>query len=280
MNKRTLQRSRLSLAVALAFTAGAHAQSLPTGGQVTSGTGSVSQSSATAMVVTQTTDKLGMTWQTFSIGAGHSVQFVQPSASSIALNRVIGGSRSEIYGSLSANGQVFLVNPNGILFGRTAQVDVGGIVASTLDISERDFLDGKYVFSDPANRAAVINEGSLKGRYVALIGHQAINRGEIRAERGAVALGGGSTVQLALADNRLVSFEVQQSALDALAENGGLIRADGGRRQPARQRGKQHRRDRSAHGAERGGKHPAARRHGGGHDACGRHAGRVRAERW
>jgi trimeric autotransporter adhesin len=231
MKRGILQRKRLSLAVAVAFSAGAaHAQSnLPSGAQVTSGTASVSQSSATAMLVTQTTDKAALNWQSFSIGAGHSVQFLQPSASSIALNRVIGGSRSEIYGNLSANGQVFLVNPNGILFGKTAQVDVGGIVASTLDISERDFLDGKYVFSDPANRNSVLNEGALKGRYVALIGHHAINRGTIQAERGAVALGGGSTVQLALADNRLVSFEVQQSALDALAENGGLIQADGGR---------------------------------------------------
>ena len=222
-----MNKHPVSVAVALAFASlGAHAQALPTSAQVTSGSGTVSQPNANSMLVTQTTDKLAMNWQSFNIGAGGSVRFDQPSASSIALNRVIGGSRSEIYGNLSANGQVFLVNPNGVLFGRGAQVDVGGLVASTLNITDRDFLDGKYVFSDSSNRAAVTNEGTLSGRYIAMIGHQAINRGTVQAN--SVALGGGTTVQLTLSDNKLVRFEVKESALDALAENGGLIRANGG----------------------------------------------------
>src|SRR5262249_40991329 len=152
-----------------AGTSPAYAQ-LPQGGQVTAGSAVITRTGAASMVVTQASDKAALSWTSFSIGSGHSVRFDQPSASSIALNRVTGGSRSEIFGSLSSNGQVFLVNPNGILFGRGAQVDVGGLVASTLNIAERDFLDGRYVFSDPSNRAAVVNEGVLKGGYVALVG--------------------------------------------------------------------------------------------------------------
>src|SRR5262245_29797050 len=97
MQKTIPQRSRLSLAVALAFTAGAaHAQAnLPADGRVTAGSGTVSQTDATSMLIRQASDRLAMTWQSFSIGAGHSVRFDQPSASAIALNRVLGGNRSE-----------------------------------------------------------------------------------------------------------------------------------------------------------------------------------------
>ncbi|KAF0146858.1 MAG: filamentous hemagglutinin, partial [bacterium] len=102
---------------------------LPTGGQIVAGQGSISQS-GTAMTITQTTQKMIATWDGFSIGARNSVAFVQPDASATALNRVLGQDPSQILGTLTANGQVFLVNPNGIVFGAGARVDVGGLVAS------------------------------------------------------------------------------------------------------------------------------------------------------
>ena len=100
---------------------------LPTGGNVAGGQASISQSGA-AMRIDQASARAAIDWQSFNIGAQASVTFSQPSASAIALNRVLGASGSEILGRLSANGQVFLVNPNGILFGRGAQVDAGGLL--------------------------------------------------------------------------------------------------------------------------------------------------------
>lgn len=207
------------------------AQALPAGGQVAAGSGTITQTAANALLVRQATDRLAINWQSFNIGAGNSVRFEQPSASSIALNRVVGTSRSEIYGNLSSNGQVFLLNPNGVLFGRTAQVDVGGLVATTLKLTDRDFLDGHFIFNDSASSATITNQGNLRSRdggYLALVGNRVINEGTMEAHRGSVVLGAGGSARLTLADNRLVSFEVTQGALDALAENGGLIRANGG----------------------------------------------------
>src|SRR5439155_5541699 len=99
---------------------------------------------------------------TFSIGSQASVTFNQPSASAIALNRVLGSSGSEIYGRLSSNGQVFLINPNGVLFARGAEVDVGGLVASTLGMSIDDFMSGRYVLRAQGTPGAIVNQGSIR----------------------------------------------------------------------------------------------------------------------
>ena len=108
------------------------AVALPEGANLVVGQATVSTPSANAMVVTQGSDKAILNWQAFNIGVGQSMQFVQPNAASVALNRVVGANPSSIYGSLNANGQVFLINPTGVMFAPGAQVDVGGLVASTL----------------------------------------------------------------------------------------------------------------------------------------------------
>src|SRR2546428_3535835 len=123
---------------------------LPTGGRVVGGQATISQSGA-ALQIQQGSARAALDWNTFNIGSQAAVTFNQPSASSIALNRVLGASGSEIYGRLSANGQVFLINPNGVLFARGSQVDVGGIVASTLSMSADDFMAGPL----PMRHAAV-----------------------------------------------------------------------------------------------------------------------------
>ncbi|HCY16337.1 MAG: hypothetical protein A2Z93_08425 [Curvibacter sp. GWA2_64_110] len=204
---------------------------LPTGGNVVAGSGSIAIAGST-MTVTQSTARLAIDWQSFSIGAGNTVQFVQPSTSAVALNRVIGSDVSVIQGALKANGQVFLLNPNGILFSPTAQVDVGGIVASTLAMSNADFLAGNYTFAG-TNSNAIINQGNItavgnqgSGGTVALIAAQITNTGTLTAERGQVLLGAGSKVTLDLGGP--VKLKVEQGAIDALIANGGAIRADGG----------------------------------------------------
>ncbi|MBT2115603.1 filamentous hemagglutinin N-terminal domain-containing protein [Dyella sp. LX-66] len=229
-----VRRTLLAQMIAAAFASLpliATAQSLPKGATVVAGNVTISQSAPNRLDIHQSSDTAITNWQSFSIGAGNTVQFVQPSASSVSLNRVVGNNPSEIYGNLVANGQVFLINGNGILFGRGAQVDAGGLVASTLNLSDRDFLAGNYAFSDPGNTRAVVNQGTLKasnGGVLALIGHQAVNLGSMQASLGSVVLGAGGTAQLTLAGNKLIRFEVQQNALGALARNGGLIDAGGG----------------------------------------------------
>ncbi len=212
--------------------ASVHAASLPTGGSIASGTGSISQNGST-LTVQQGSSKLIANWQSFDIASGHAVNFLQPSSSAVALNRVLGNDASQIYGSLNANGQVFLVNPSGVLFGAGASVNVGGLVASTLNISDSDFLAGNHVFTGKgknATNATVINKGSITadGGAVALLGGTVSNQGVIQANLGSVALAAGNKVTLDFAGDGLLSVVVDESALNALAENKQLIKADGG----------------------------------------------------
>ena len=223
----------LALAVAYALlVGGAPVWAGPAGEQVVAGQAAVSRAGANTLI-TQTSDRAAINWQSFSIGAGEAVRFAQPSASSVVLNRVVGQNPSEILGSLSANGQVFLLNPNGVLFGWGAQVDVGGMVASTLNISNSDFLAGRYRFLTAGvttGTAEVVNAGNIiaNGGYVALIGPQVKNIGNIVATSGSVALAAGEQVSLNLNGNKLIGLAVDRGALNALAENKGLIKADGG----------------------------------------------------
>ena len=144
---RRFRLAPLAVAVAAAFLTN-QAFALPTGADIRAGQGAVTSPTAGSVVVRQDSARLAIDWQSFGIAAGESVRFVQPSASAIALNRVLGNSRSEIFGNLSANGQIFLLNANGVLFGRSAQVDVGGLVASTLD--QRSF--GRYITSETRSK--------------------------------------------------------------------------------------------------------------------------------
>jgi len=207
-----------------------NALALPTDGQVSVGQGSIA-GAGNVMTVTQTSPKLTVNWNSFNIAQGETVRFQQPGSSAIALNRVLGSDPSAIYGSLQANGQVFLLNHNGILFGRTAQVNTGGLVASTLSLSDQDFQAGKFTFKGNGNPANVINRGSIaasEGGYVALLSGQVSNEGTISAKLGTVALGAGNQVTLDFVGDRLVSLQVDEGAIQALAQNRQLIQADGG----------------------------------------------------
>jgi filamentous hemagglutinin family protein len=209
------------------LTATAQAADLPSGGSISAGSGSISQSGKT-LTVQQDSHRLVADWQSFSIGQGHSVHFVQPSASSVALNRVLGSEVSVIQGALTANGQVFLLNPNGVLFSPSAQVNVGGLVASTLNLSTEDFLAGHYRF-EGASSNAIVNQGNITatgGGSIALIAAKISNDGQLSANGGQVLLGAGRKVTLDLGGP--VKLEVEQGAIDALIANGGAIKADGG----------------------------------------------------
>ena len=238
---RTRSRSRLApLAALLLGLATAPAQAappapdaLPTGGRVVAGSARIHQA-GNRMTIHQETQKVIANWRGFDIGKDAAVAFNQPGPASVALNRVVGQHPSRIFGRLSANGQVMLVNPAGIVFGPGSQLNVGGITASTLAISDADFLDGddKYHFRGNAGAGGILNRGAItteSGGVVALVAPVVRNEGEIRTHGGAAALAAGESVTLDFTGDGLLSVTVEKSTLDALAENKGLIRADEGR---------------------------------------------------
>ena len=217
-----------ALVVSLMLSLGSTVYALPTGGVVSDGSASIA-SGAGSMTVTQTSQSAVINWQSFSIGSGEAVRFVQPNSSAVVLNRVLGSDPSSILGSLSSNGKVFLVNPNGILFGKGASINVGGLVASTLNITNADFMAGNYKFTGTGS-GSVLNQGNINadGGYVALLGGNVSNEGVISAQLGTVALASGSAITLDMAGDGLLNVAVNQGAVNALVQNGGLIKADGG----------------------------------------------------
>jgi len=232
-----LVRYALLLAAAVLAAGGDRAHAGPTGGTVITGQGTIKQTGDTT-TVQQQSQNLSLDWQSFNIARSETVQFLQPSSTAVAVNRVIGSDPSHIYGHLSSNGQVFLINPNGVLFGRTAQVNVGSLVASTLNLTNSDILTGHYTFQSAnsgsgaaAAPASVINRGTItasEGGSVALLGGQVSNQGIISARFGTVALAAGSAITLDFNGNRLMNVQVDEGAAGALAENRQLIQADGG----------------------------------------------------
>src|SRR6185437_9746807 len=135
------------------------AQAGPSGGQVVAGNGQIS-SSATTTTITQSSQNLSLNWRSFNIAPQETVDFVQPSASAVAVNHIFDTNGTQILGHLNANGQVYLINPNGILFGRGSVVNVGGIVASTLNPTEATSSSATRSFSGSGS-GSVSNEGTI-----------------------------------------------------------------------------------------------------------------------
>ncbi|MDP2145060.1 MAG: GLUG motif-containing protein, partial [Gallionella sp.] len=204
------------------------AMAAPVGGQISAGSGTITQSGLNT-TINQASQNLAINWQSFGIAANEAVRFNQPGASSIALNRITGQDPSQILGSLSANGQVFILNPNGVLFGNGSQVNVGGLVASTLGLSDADFMAGKSSFS--GNGGSVVNQGTLtaaQNGYIAMLAPEVRNEGVISATLGTALLAAGDKVTLNLNNGSLLSYSIDQGAINALADNKQLIQADGG----------------------------------------------------
>ena len=168
----------------------------PVGEQVVSGSVSFDRTVPGVLSIGQGSDSAIINWDDFSIGAGNLTRFNQPGASSAALNRVVGGNPSSIYGQLQANGQIFLINPAGVLVGASGQIDTAGLVASTLDLSNESFLSNSRLTLSGDSDAAVQNLGqiSASGGNVYLIARTVENAGSISASVGTVGLGGGSEV--------------------------------------------------------------------------------------
>ena len=215
------------VAAALALAAG-RADALPTGQQVVNGTATFVTSGST-LTVTNSPNSI-INWQGFSIGAGERTTFNQQSTSSAVLNRVIGPTSSSIFGMLDSNGKVFLINPNGILFGAGSQVNVGGLVASSLGISNNDFINGTYRFSGGAASGPVSNAGTITttgGGKVWLIAPNVTNTGIITAPNGDIVLAAGQQVYMVDQDHPETAVLVSAPADTAL--NMGTITAQAGK---------------------------------------------------
>jgi filamentous hemagglutinin family protein len=201
----------------------------PVGASVVAGRAQISSSGATT-VVDQSTNKAIINWQDFSVGAGAAVQFNQPNSTSITLNRVTGSSLSTIDGSIRANGQVWLLNPNGLLFGGNAIINVGGLLATTSDIANQDFIEGRYNFA--GGRNSIVNNGRIEaasGGSVILSAPKVVNNGLIQANAGHVVLGGTDTFTVDFDGDHLLSYAVGNKSTGGTVANRGKIQAQGGK---------------------------------------------------
>ena len=199
----------------------------PTGGTVTSGSATISASGSTVTVNTSTTGTI-INWTSFSIATGETTRINQPSAASVTLNRVTGPSSSSINGSLQSNGQVFLTNPNGIVFGSTASVNVAGFVASTLNMTDADFLSGNLRFAGPIAPAGIVQNGQITASdYAALIGASVTVHGTVSAGPGGIVIAAGAPVTLTKANDVLTSVSAGSGVPGAIITVDGVLDSPG-----------------------------------------------------
>ncbi|QWD04280.1 filamentous hemagglutinin N-terminal domain-containing protein [Polynucleobacter paneuropaeus] len=210
---------------------------LPTGGNVVAGAATISSTStakSATMNINQTSQRAVINWQTFNVGKNATVNFNQPNSGSVTLNRVVSATPSMIQGAINANGQVILVNPNGVTFGKGAQVNAAGVVASTLNISNQDFMNGKNIYSGNGE-GKIVNKGTITATdpngYIALLAPEIRNQGYLIARMGpssTVALASGEKISLDFRGTQLIGVSIDKAAYKALIENKRIIETNGG----------------------------------------------------
>ncbi|MBX9847519.1 MAG: S8 family serine peptidase [Xanthobacteraceae bacterium] len=217
----------------------------PLGGQVVGGSAAIGGTGTSTVTVTQSSQNAVINWQSFNIGAGETTRFIQPNSSATMLNRVTGDPNpSQILGTLQGNGRVFVINPNGVLIGAGAVVNTAGFLATTHDISNADFMAGRYNFNIPGNPAAsVVNLGNITASnsgFAALVAPGVRNSGTITATFGKIGLASANGFSLDLYGDKLITIGVSDSiaaavkdvatgqTLKSLVQNDGKLRANGG----------------------------------------------------
>ena len=208
-------RKLCSSALMLGMLTGA-AFALPEGASVTGGSVNINTNGNT-QTIQQLSDRAIINWNGFNIDIGELVHFVQPSSLSAILNRVVGQDPSMILGAMQANGQVFLINPNGVIFGQSANIDVGSLVVSTLNITDQDFMAGRLTFQQEADKdlAAVINHGTIKindNGFLVLTGPMVANDGVILAKVGQVAMAAGTKTTVSFDPTGMIQVELPTDA--------------------------------------------------------------------
>ena len=218
----------------------------PLAPNVVGGTATVTGIGTSNVTVNQSTPRAIINWNSFNIGAGETTRFVQPDASSIALNRVTGGlGPSMINGMLTANGRVFLVNPDGVMISKSGTINTAGFLATTHDISNANFMAGSYQFNIPGRpSASIVNEGTINSHshgFAALVAPGVRNSGTITASYGQIGLASGNSFSLDFYGDQLIKLAVNNSIqttvsdvqtgqpLNSLVTNTGKLSANGGR---------------------------------------------------
>ncbi len=204
---------------------------LPAGGNVAGGSATISQQGAD-LTVNQASQKAIINWQSFDVGSQAQVTFNQPDSAAIALNRVLSATPSTIDGKIVANGQVWLINPAGVVFGAGAVANVGGLVASTMNITDGNFMSGNNVFTRDGSTGSIVNEGTLKanpGGMIALLAPELRNEGTISAQLGTVVMAAGEQVVLNIdTASGSVLVQVDPAVIHTMIENRSIVVADGG----------------------------------------------------
>lgn len=230
LNKQAKMRLLVGLALCQAFTVSDFAYAQWDGLETQYGQATY-QYDGNHLDVNVHTNQLIVNAQSLDIASHESVNIQQLAAQNSALFRSLGTSGTKIFGSLTSNGRVFLINQNGILFGQSAQVDVGGLVASNMHISNADFLSGKYQFNADGSTNGVANQGIIKvsdGGYLVLLGKHVNNSGTLLANNGSVVLASADSAVLDFYGNGLVKANLSGDALSAVVSQSGVVQADGG----------------------------------------------------
>ena len=233
--RKTWQRQAAALTAAMmAMSVGGIAYAMPQGEVIRSGKGEITRQDKD-MTVNQDSKRLAIDWAGFDIANDERVTFRQPDRDSVALNRVVGDAASVIDGALSGNGHVYVINPNGVLFGKNASVDVGSLVASTARISDRDMTnfagaDGITMAIPEDSSAKVINAGTIRaeGGLVVLHAAEVENSGTITNPAGTTALAAARNLSLSADTAGKINFTVDGALAKAKALNSGMLKADGG----------------------------------------------------
>lgn len=215
------------------------ARANPNGGQTVAGSATIQGQGTSNVIVNQSSSSAIINWNSFNIGSGEITRFLQPGASSYTLNRVTGSqSPSQILGTIEANGRIFLVNPDGFIFGTGAKINAGSFLATTHDISNANFMAGNFTFNIPGNpNAYILNQGTItanSGGFAALVAPAVRNEGVIVANLGTVALGGaGQGFVLDLYGDSLIKLyagdTVSGTVLSSVLSNTGTLQANGGK---------------------------------------------------
>lgn len=222
----------LTLSLGLLTSISAYASTIPAGGKITYGDGSIQKPSRNQVLIQQNSEKMIIDWTSFNVAKGNSVTFKQPDANSIALNRVTGTASTNIVGNLNANGKVFLVNPNGIMLRSGSQINVSGIVATTKNIRNEDFINGNYLFSSKGGGVkSVVNQANIKtsnGGFVVLASDNVTNSGRINSPSGKIILAASEKVKFNLDKTGLKNIVVDGEIANALIRNSGYISSTNG----------------------------------------------------
>ncbi len=210
--------------------------SAPQGGAISQGNGSISVDNKTT-TVQQTSSSMVVDWQSFNVAADELVKFDQPSAKAATLNRIHDQNPSQILGRVDAQGQVYLINPNGIVFGEHSTINIGSLVATTKHLSDTDFMDGNIVLQQAEGEGSIVNRGTINaatGGAVVLVGDTVTNEGVIHAKKGSVVLASGKSATLDFDGDGLLQFKLsganEQTNRDqeSAVVNAGLISAQEG----------------------------------------------------